>query len=210
MEGQYAKEIGVIRDLCKRYMEIAVSDKHVRMRKRFRDSNDLKIVRPPLIIEEIPWQQMNIDHALDCVCEDPELRRMEFSLRTSLFREKYFKCDNYIEPFYVVRKSFSSTKTGLEVEEHVLTAEKTNIRSHEYVDVLADERALEAFHNPVITAHPEKDRENLAHIREIVGDTIPVVLRGHGIYYSPWDTIAMLRGGRTDSDRHLRPTGIPA
>ena len=98
-------EIGVIRELAKRYMEIAVSDKHVRMRKRFRDSNDLKIVRPPLNIEEIPWHEMNLDHELDCVCEDGELRGMEYGLRVALFREKHFRCDNYIEPVWVIGKA---------------------------------------------------------------------------------------------------------
>ena len=47
------KEITVIRELAKQYMEIAVSDKHVRMRQRFRDTNDLKIVRPPVLIDEL-------------------------------------------------------------------------------------------------------------------------------------------------------------
>ena len=77
----------IVRELTKRYMEIALSDRHVRMRKRFRDSNDLKIVRPPLIIEEIPWHEMNYEHALDCLCEDPGLRGMEYGLRVALYRE---------------------------------------------------------------------------------------------------------------------------
>ena len=88
-----SKEITVIRELAKQYMEIAVSDKHVRMRQRFRDTNDLKIVRPPLLIDEVPWHEMNFDGSLTCVCEDEELRRIEYRLRVFLFREKYFKCD---------------------------------------------------------------------------------------------------------------------
>ena len=50
-----AKDILVIRELTKQYMEVAMSDRHVRMRKRFRDTNDLKIVRPPVLMDEIPW-----------------------------------------------------------------------------------------------------------------------------------------------------------
>ncbi len=190
------KDVDIIRDLCKRYMEIAVSDRHVRMRKRFRDTNNLKVVRPPLIIEEIPWQQMNYEHALDCFCEDPGLRGMEYGLRVALFREKYFRCDNYIEPCWVVRKAFSSTGNGLDalVTENVKNALHTDIKSHEYKDVLEDEEALAHFHLPVVTAYPEKDEENVNRIREIAGDSIPVVLRGHGIYDAPWDRIARLRG----------------
>ena len=108
------KDITVVRDLCKKYMEIAESDRHVKMRQRFLDTNNLKVVRPPLLIDEIPWQQMNYEHSLDCVCENAELRGMEYGLRAALFREKYFKCDNFIEPCWVVRKAFSSTGNGLD------------------------------------------------------------------------------------------------
>ena len=96
------KEISVIRELAKQYMEIAMSDRHVRMRARFRDTNDLKLVRPPVLIDEIPWHEMNFEGALDCVCEDAGLRGMEWGLRSALYREKYFKCDNLIEPCWVV------------------------------------------------------------------------------------------------------------
>jgi hypothetical protein len=87
-------------------LEIALSDKHVRMRQRFRDTNDLKIVRPPVIMDEIPWHEMNYEGALDCFCEDPSLRGMEWGLRMQLYREKYFKCDNFIEPVWRVFKSY--------------------------------------------------------------------------------------------------------
>ena len=71
--GYSQKEIGIVRDLAKQYMEVAMSEKHIRMRKRFCDTNDLKIVRPPLIMEEIPWHEMKLEEQFRCVCEDPDL-----------------------------------------------------------------------------------------------------------------------------------------
>ncbi|MBR6789240.1 MAG: hypothetical protein IKM31_00065 [Oscillospiraceae bacterium] len=190
-----SNDITVIRELAKRYMEIAQSDRHVRMRRRFRDSNDLKIVRPPLLADEVPWHEMNFEGALDCVCEDEELRRIEYSLRVSLYREKYFRCDNFIEPCWVVQKAFTSTGNGFTVEEDTIAVDDRNhIISHHYHDVLEDESSLEVYHDPVITPHPEEDAKNLSRMREIFGDTLPVVLRGHGIYHAPWDVIPRLRG----------------
>ena len=126
------REISIVRELAKQYMEIAQSDKHVRMRRRFRDSNDLKIVRPPLIMEEIPWHEMNMDGELDCVCTDKTLRDMEYRLRVQLFREKHFKCDNYIEPVWTISKASRSTGIGFEIEEKRLAVDKANnIVSHE-------------------------------------------------------------------------------
>ena len=67
------KDIAIVRELAKQYMEIALSDKHVRMRRRFYDTNDLKIVRPPVLMDEIPWHEMNFDGVLDCRCEKQAL-----------------------------------------------------------------------------------------------------------------------------------------
>ena len=189
------KDLIRVRDLAKQYMEIANSDKHVRMRRRFLDTNDLKIVRPPVLIDEIPWHEMNYEGALDCVCENDELRGYEYGLLVALFREKYFKCDNLIEPCWVVHKSFSNTGNGFSVKEDRLAIDARNhIVSHHYYDVFEDPDALLSYHDPVITPYPENDIQNVAHAEEILGDSMPVVLRGHGIYYAPWDTISMLRG----------------
>ena len=189
------EETAVVRELAKRYMEIAQSEKHVRMRRRFMDSNDLKIVRPPLIMEEIPWHEMNMDGELDCVCQDETLRGMEYALRVQLFREKHFKCDNYIEPVWVIGKAYKSTGFGFSIDERRLAVDRANnIVSHEYSDVLAEEKSLEQYHDPVITAFPGLDAQRKARAEEILGGVMPVELRGELIYYAPWDQIAMLRG----------------
>lgn len=189
------KEIAIIRELARAYREIAMSDRHVRQRQRFCDTNDLKTVRPPVHIEEIPWHEMNGTGELTCLCEHPELKAVERELRRALYREKHFLCDNYISPVWEVRKSFTSTGNGFTVQENIAVTDKQNhIVSHQYIDVLEDESSLEAYHDPVITAHPEQDAERVAFLSEVFGDILPVELRGHGIYYAPWDVIARLRG----------------
>ena len=192
--SNYRKEREIVRELAKQYMEIAMSDRHVRMRQRFRDSNDLKIVRPPLIID-VPWHEMNGGPELDLVCEDGTLRNMEFEFRTALYQDRHIKSDNYIEPVWPVDKECSSTGNGLSVKEDRLEIDnRLSVVSHRYHDVLEDESALENYHDPVITAYPEKDAANVARAEEILGDIMPVQLRGYGTYYAPWDWIAMLRG----------------
>ncbi len=193
--SEIAKEISVVRELAKRYREIAESERHVRMRQRFRDSNDRKIVRPPLLIEEIPWHEMNVDGELDCACEDETLRAMEYKLRSALFREKHFRCDNFIEPVWVLRKTYTNSGNGFEIKEQRRAVDvRNNVVSHHFEDVLEDESSLGMYHDPVVTAYPERDKENVARAEEILGDALPVVLRGRGIYYAPWDQIATLRG----------------
>lgn len=199
--GYSQKEIGIVRDLAKQYMEVAMSEKHIRMRKRFCDTNDLKIVRPPLIMEEIPWHEMKLGEQFQCVCEDPDLYSAEYYLRFTLYRAKTFRCDIHMDPFWSVRKSFSNTGNGFDwaVQEDIKAVDKdNNIVSHRYHDVLAEESTLdEMYHDPVVTPYPENDQANLERAYEILGDTIPIVLRGAELWHSPWDAIARLRGVET-------------
>ena len=74
----------IIRELAKQYMELVHSEKHQRAAKRMLDTNDLKVVRPPVLVDEIPWYQMDMDGELACRCEDPRVREMEGYFRRHL------------------------------------------------------------------------------------------------------------------------------
>ena len=107
----------IIRDLAKQYMQIAASEKQQKRNERMKANNDLKIVRPPVMIEEIPWYQMDIDGELKCLCQDPRARWAETVLRQGLYRRKYFKADALLTPFFRVPMHFSSTGIGWEADE---------------------------------------------------------------------------------------------
>ena len=74
----------IVRELAKRYMELACSPEQADTNARIRATNDLKQVRPPVFLEEIPWYQMDIDGDLVCHCEDPMAREVEGHLRRHL------------------------------------------------------------------------------------------------------------------------------
>ena len=191
----YQADRAILRELAAQVMEIAVSERHIRMRQRFCDNNDLKIVRPPLIMEEIPWFEMNVDDELTNRCEDERAQEIEARLRRLIYREKHFSCDNYIEPYFSIPKAFDSTGNGFEIEENIISMdEKNNIVSHHFHDVLEDESALEKYHDPVITARPDVDEANKAFAQEMFGDILPVRLIGCMTYYAPWDVIPRLHG----------------
>ena len=43
----------IVRELAKTYMSLVCTEQQERMTRRFRDTNDLKLVRPPVILDEI-------------------------------------------------------------------------------------------------------------------------------------------------------------
>ncbi len=186
----------IIRELARRYMALATDEQQQRMNARFQATNDLKIVRPPVLLDEIPWYQIDIDGDLICRCEDPRAKKLEEFLRRGIYRRKYWKADTLLEPFYRIPIFYDSSGLGLQVQEEVRRTDDTNnIVAHAYEDLLEDEDNLEKILIPTFTARPDKDAAAVEYYSELLGDTMPVKLCGRGyIYDAAWDKIMRYRG----------------
>lgn len=163
-----------------------------------RDNNDLIPGRPPVLLDEIPWYQMNIGDELTCVCGDPWLRGIEYGFRIALFYFRHFKgADTLYEPYFRINRSFHATDIGVNLPDYEFkrTDEYNNIISRELSDVLEDESCLEKFRLPECSLDPEADRANYDAVSELLGDIMPVKLCGFGPFnFNKWDVIAFLRG----------------
>ena len=191
----FEQDKAIIRDLALRYAQVADDPVQLERKQRMRDTNDLKIVRPVILIDEIPWHEMNTDEELTLRCEGEEARAVEQYLRRNLYRAKHFPVDTIFERLYPISKAFDDTGYGLEVQENARhTDDRNNIYSHQYIDQLPDEAALEKIQLPVITPRPEVDQRRVEEAEELLDGILPVVLRGQIIYCAPWDRIARYRG----------------
>lgn len=190
------RDKGIVRELAKRYMAEALSEKQLDMNRRMQATNDLKIVRPIVLMDEIPWYQMDIDGELKCECENGAARGLEFYFRSSLYRRKYHACDTIFDPVFKVRKSYDSTGIGINAKEEIRRTDDINhIVSHHYEDILEDEENLELIKIPTFTARPDKDEYSMNFYTDLLGDTMPVEFAGYpNIYHAPWDFITRLRG----------------
>jgi hypothetical protein len=191
-----AKDKGILQELAKKYMEIAVLPINKERIQRIKDMHSLKPVRPPVWIDEIPWHEMDIDGQLKLHCESPEAQEAERFFRRVLFRWKYFQVDMVVEDTYYINKVYTDSGIGIIIQEQILASDtENNIVSHHYEDQLDTEEKVDALHLPVIEAQPEIDKRNVEMFSEVFGGIIPVKLRGPGIYYyAAWDDIVMFRG----------------
>lgn len=187
----------IIRELAREYMELAHSPEQEDADARILSVNNLQPVRPPVLIEEIPWYQMDIDGDLTLLCADPRARWVEEHFRRNLYRKKYFRADRRMDPFLRVPMHFSSTGCGWQVHEDQIrrTDDTNHIISHHYRDVLELEEDLETFRMPEFHRDPQADEADMNYYTDLLGDTMPVRLSGHGfLYFMPWDLIVRLRG----------------
>lgn len=179
----------IIQELAKQYMEAANSEKQQRANQRMKDSNDLKIVRPPVLIDEIPWHELNSYPELVCSCEEPAARKTEWYFRRTLFQQKYLKTDMLMPTYWKVYMKYEMTPLGVEVKE----TRKGRTRTFE--DVLEDEISLLKIKDPVFKPRPDLDEQNIEYFSDLLGDVMPVRLVGANCLYSQfWDDISQLRG----------------
>ncbi len=89
-----------IRELIKKYAEnLAFSEKSRERENRYKDLNNLKIVRPPVLIFEIPWGEIRSD---EIKCTNETYHGTEYSLRSQMVQDKYFGGDHFYAPYWSV------------------------------------------------------------------------------------------------------------
>lgn len=189
-------DLEIIRELAKQYAEEALSQRGKDILKRYRDHNSKQIVRPPVLVFEVPWGEFSsAEEELRCQCEDKKYHGIEFGMRMALYQLKYFGGDYILHPYYRVGIPLHSTGTGLNVKEKTISVNTgTYIISHEYEDVLADEEALEKIQMPQFSINEEALNRSLEFVDTIFNGIMPYKKAGHGFYFASWDQIPRFHG----------------
>ena len=198
----------ILRELVRQYREIAFSDKNLRKIEMHKALNDLKMIRPVLLIDELPWHELNNDGELTLLCQDPLLRETESYLRQMLYRYRHIPGDMVLPPELKVSKIIHTTGIGISVKENIRSTDSMNrIVSHSFIDQMADESCIERFHNEKNTYDKEESERRWEMMANMVGDLLPVRLVGSPWCFDTlWDDVATLHGvGQTLMDLLDRP-----
>ncbi|MFI3325253.1 MAG: hypothetical protein R3Y35_03665 [Clostridia bacterium] len=192
----YNEEVAVLRGLARKYLANSQESHNDERRTLHRAVNDLKMVRPIVLIDEIPWNELNVDNVLTPLCSDPDFKRIEMVMRKSIYQFENFRADMIVQPYLPIRKIVHSTGIGVGTIDHTLKDNtKSNISSHEYVDQFADTSGLEKLHYDTITYDEEGTNAKFFKIANAVGDIIPVRKIGVSkVGMTTWDRIANFRG----------------
>jgi len=164
--------------------------------KLHRAVNDLHQIRPVVLIDEVPWSEMDLNNELTLQCENLYLKEIEWYMKSKIYMNKYMPADMIIPPYIPIMKVISSTGIGISVDEEVIATDVNNkIISHRYNDLLKTDDDLLKLHNPVITYNLKQTIGNYNLVGEILGDIIPVKISGIPYYsVTTWDEIAIYRG----------------
>lgn len=182
-----------IRELIKTYAEkLAFSEKSREREKRYKDLNALNIVRPPVLIFEIPWGEIRSD---ELTTQIEEYRNLEYQLRMNLFQDKYFGGDHCYAPYWSVGVHVRNTGRGISSKEkQIPSTTGAYISAHEYEDQIKTEEDIEKIKFPEISYDREGTDRHIEEVKSLLGDIMPVRKTGLGTYFTSWDYFMTLHG----------------
>lgn len=71
------------------------------------------MISPVVLIDELPWNQLNGDGELTLHCEDDYLRGVEDGMRKLLWRWKHCPGDLFVDPYYYLGRVIYTTDNGI-------------------------------------------------------------------------------------------------
>ena len=186
----------ILRELAKQYKEYAFSDRNLKKKEMHIALNDLRMQKPVLLIDELPWHELNHTGELTVQCTDPYLREVETYLRQMLYRQRHIPGDMVLPQELKVSKVIHSSGIGISVKEDIAVSDAANrIVSHRFIDQMKDESCMELLHNEEITLDEKESLRRYELVANMVGDILPVRLVGSPWCFDTlWDDVATLHG----------------
>ncbi|MGL4736663.1 MAG: hypothetical protein ACRCW2_04320 [Cellulosilyticaceae bacterium] len=186
----------ILQELGKKYAEIAHLDQQQTNITNWQRLNSLSPgAKPMVMIDQLPWHELNSNDELTLQCEDPFCRSIENHLRQTLYKWTHMATDMVVMPYIGIGKVISSTGIGISIDEEIGFTDKNNdVVAHKYSDSLADEEALAKIHPSTITYDEALTHTYLHRAEEIFKDILPVKLTGVVPGFRVWDELTMYRG----------------
>lgn len=185
----------IIRELAKEVAEIAALPVQEEKRAMWRKLNGLKPDRPMVLIDQVCWNEMNVDDELTLRCEDPECRGYENYLRMTLYQWRHFPVDMVVEPFVRVHKAIGNTWLGVGAQEDIAVTDPTNsVVGHAFKNQFVTDEDLDKIHMARVTHDEAETARRLEVAHELFDGILGIFEQGLDPNLSVWDPISTFMG----------------
>ncbi len=202
-----------LRRLGARKAEIAALPVQAERRELWRRLNDRERSIPLVLINQIPWYEMQDVPELIPQCRDPFLRTVEEHLLRELYQWDHIQGDMIVEPVIYANLVIERGGFGIVADEDTITQGETGgIQSHHYLPQIRGPEDIGKL-RPATVRHDETESHRRQELLQAVFDgLLPVVPRGlPGIWFAPWDQLVTWTGvTEILMDMVLRPDYVHA
>jgi hypothetical protein len=181
----------IIHRLASEVAQIAALPIQEQKRDLWRRLNSRKPLRPMVMIDQVCWNEMNVDDELTLRCEDAECRMYEDQLRKVLYQWKHFPVDMVVEPFIRVNKAVTNTGFGVEAKfEELAVGDPTNsVAGFIFANQFQTDTDLEKIKMPVIMHDPKETARRLEVAHDLFDGTLDIFEQGVDPEVGVWDQI---------------------
>ncbi|MCR5694851.1 MAG: hypothetical protein K6G89_07790 [Clostridia bacterium] len=185
-----------LRMLAERYMSYALSDKNNGNRLLWRSLNDGNMQKPMVAIDQMPWNELDVDGFLACTVKDPYFRRVEWNLRSEIYKWEHLPADMVLNPYILLPRPIANAGYGIrsEYEARAVTDPANSVVSKRYVNQFQEPEDVEKIKTPVISIDREAEAGIVAEANEVFGGIAPVRMQGIILHLGIWDWIAQWMG----------------
>ena len=191
------EELIALRTLAQEYMEIAslpVQREKMELWKAFNRHDN---TRPMVLIDQLPWHELNGEGELNCICQDPFLQNIELRMRQAIYQWKHFPVDMVVEPFLTIPFSVNNSGCGLKVIEDTAVWDPNNyVVSHTFTNQLQEPEDLEKIKDKQLTLNQAQSDEWLEAANYVFDGILPIRQAGgsDAHYLGIWDRLSEFMG----------------
>lgn len=190
------KEVEILRELARVKMEIASDPQNERNVKMWTDTNDMNMKIPPIYINEVCWNEMNVNDELTLRTSDPVCRNLEDQLRKEIYAWKHFAGNMVVSPYMECPVAVTGEDFGISEDSDIIQSDETSdvVSRHFHIQI-KDEDDIYKIKEPRVQIDREKTDRSFSRMQEIFEDISPVRLTGkRGMWFTPWDNLIRWTG----------------
>jgi hypothetical protein len=203
-----ANDREILRSLAGALAEIAALPVQEEKAGLWRKLNDLQSSRPMVWINEIPWNEMNVDDELTLRCVGPWARSQEDRLRKILYQWRHMPADMVVSDYLPSPLAIQNSGVGLKEDADVLRIDETSsVASRRFRPQIVKPKDIEKIKMPVISHDEAATQANYRKMSDAYDGIMSVRKEGiKHIWYAPWDNLVQWWGVQEAlTDLLLRP-----
>ena len=189
----------VLRQLGQQISDIAALPRQQETIASWKALNRLQPLRPMVMIDQIPWHEMEVNQELLLRTQDPWCRGVEQQLRRTLYKWHHMPGDMVVEAVLDVPKVITGAGFGPATREHTAVSDPANdVVGHLYIDQITNEEEL-CDKVRVQTVHLDEEATRLAHERAlgVFDGVLEVRLQGATPVFAAYDRIVTWRSAES-------------
>ena len=189
------QETEVLRRLAGEYAELAALPEMAVRRARWEKHNHVGGERPLVLIDQLPWNELDFDGSLTNEVSDPTWRRVETWLRREMYKWRVMPADMVLDPDVKIQRPVRSSGWGIDAHvSRVYMDQTSDVASLKFEDLINDPEDLEKIHDPELSVDEDLEKEIAQTADWLFDGILPWRFTGLVMHLGVWDTITMWMG----------------